>query len=155
MQYMAYDKAFEWKFVGALIKYLGSFPVKHPIDTSTSFVKRSLVALRDGAGLIIFPEGAREFADGELMEFKTGAAHLAQRAGVQILPVSIIGGERIWPQKQKYPNLFRPLTLIFHPPMTIDERQDLSKATARIKAVIESGIITNKALTASTDQVAD
>lgn len=139
MQYLAYDKAFQWKFVGALISYLGSFPVKHPIDTSTGFVKRALRALRDGSGLIIFPEGAREFADGRMFEFKTGVVHLAERSGVPILPVSIIGGERIWPQKQKYPRLFRRVTLRFHPTMIIEKGSDIDAATERLKELISKG----------------
>lgn len=138
MQYMAYAKAFEWKFVGALIRYLGSFPVKHPIDTSTGFVKRALRALRDGSGLIIFPEGAREFADGKMFPFKTGVVHLAERAGVPILPVTIIGGERIWPQLQRYPKIFRRVTISFHPTIAIHKGDDIDKMTERLRQVIAS-----------------
>jgi 1-acyl-sn-glycerol-3-phosphate acyltransferase len=140
MQYLAYHKAFDWRFIGPLMRYLGAFPVKHPVDTSTTFVKRALRALRDGAGLIIFPEGAREFADGKMFEFKTGVIHIAERAGVPILPVTISGGERIWPQKQKYPNLFRRVTIRFHPPMSIENGENIDEATERLRKTIESGI---------------
>lgn len=140
MQYLAYDKAFEWKFVGWLIRTLGAFPVKHPVDTSTTFVKRALRSLRDGAGLIIFPEGAREFSDGEMFEFKNGICHIAERAGVPILPVTIIGGNRIWPQGQKYPDLFRRVTIRFHEPISIEKGEDIDAATERLRRIIASGL---------------
>lgn len=143
MQYLAYDKAFEWKFIGWLIRNLGAFPVKHPIDTSTTFVKRAIRSLRDGAGLIIFPEGAREFADGKMFDFKNGVCHLAERAGVPILPVTITGGERIWPQKQKYPTLFRRVTISFHKPMIIEKGSDIQAATNKLRQIIASGLVEN------------
>jgi 1-acyl-sn-glycerol-3-phosphate acyltransferase len=78
-------------------------------------MKESLKTLRDGAVLVVFPEGAREFADGEFLEFKTGAVKIAAQAKVPVLPVTISGGNRIWPQKQKYPALFRRVTIKYHP----------------------------------------
>ena len=40
--------------------------------------------------VMIFPEGTRS-RDGELQEFKTGAARIAIQAGVPILPIAVIG----------------------------------------------------------------
>ncbi|HMT08464.1 MAG TPA: lysophospholipid acyltransferase family protein [Pyrinomonadaceae bacterium] len=140
MQYLSYDKAFEWRFIGSFMRFIGAFPVKHPIDTSTSFMKKALRSLRDGAGLIIFPEGAREFADGKMFEFKNGIVHIAERSGVPILPVTIIGGNRIWPQLQKYPGLFRRVTIRFHPPIAIEKGEDVDEATERLRQTIASGL---------------
>lgn len=135
-RFMAYDKAFEWRFVGRLITYLGSFPVKHPVDTSKRFLVESLRSLRDGATLIVFPEGAREFADGEIFEFKSGAMRIAMKAGVPVLPVTIRGGNRIWPQGQKYPNLFRRVEVIYHPLLMVDETLDSDAWNERLKEII-------------------
>lgn len=133
---MAYDKAFEWRFVGPLIRYLGSFPVKHPIDTSKRLFKESLRSLKDGATLLIFPEGAREFADGKMFEFKSGAMHIAIRAGVPVLPVTIRGGNRIWPQGKKYPRLFRRVEIVYHPILNVDDTQEAEIWTERLQQII-------------------
>lgn len=135
-RFMAYDKAFEWRFVGPLIRYLGSFPVKHPIDTSKRLLKESLRSLKDGATLLIFPEGAREFADGKMFEFKSGAMHIAIRAGVPVLPVTIRGGNRIWPQGKKYPRLFRRVELVYHPILNVDDKEEAEIWTERLQQII-------------------
>ncbi len=59
--------------------------------------------LGEGRPIIIFPEGRRSL-DGEMVEFKPGAAMLAVRNGVPIVPVCIEGAHevmpvgRVWPQ---------------------------------------------------------
>src|SRR5215203_4193389 len=56
MRFMAYDKAFEWRIVGPLIEYLGSFPVSMEVGGTLKAMKHALRALRDGAALTVFPE---------------------------------------------------------------------------------------------------
>ncbi len=119
VRYLAIEKAFHWPVIGSVIKYLGAFPVKQTDGLSVSTIKVALRSLREGAAVIIFPEGEREFADGKLLPFKQGAARLAVQAGVGILPVTVSGGDRIWPQGQKYPNLFRRAVITYHPMIEI------------------------------------
>jgi len=124
LRYMAWDEAFEWRLIGRLIRYLGAFPVKHRKGITKSAVVESIRSLRDGAALVIFPEGEREFADGKMLEFKTGAVHIALNSGVPILPVSVRGGNRIWPQRRKYPRLFRRVEIVYHPLMHLPEKPE-------------------------------
>ncbi len=70
--------------------------------------------LRDGAALIIFPEAEREFSDGKMMPFKSGAVRLAMDAEVPILPVTIIGGNKVWAQDLRIPR-FGKVEIIYHP----------------------------------------
>lgn len=119
VRYLAIEKAFHWPVIGAVIKFLGAFPVKQTDGLSVSTIKVALRSLREGAAVIIFPEGEREFADGKLLPFKQGAARLAVQAGVGILPVTISGGDRIWPQGQKYPKIFRRAVITYHPTIEI------------------------------------
>lgn len=135
-RFMAIDKAFDWPCVGSLIKYLGSFPVKHPVDTSRNVIKESLRSLTEGASLVVFPEGARELENGEMFEFKSGAIRVAMKAGVPILPVSIRGGNKIWPQGRKYPRLFRRVEITYHAMITLDETKNADEWTAYLKEVI-------------------
>ncbi|MEP6904028.1 MAG: lysophospholipid acyltransferase family protein, partial [Actinomycetota bacterium] len=103
-RFMAWDKAFDWFFVGWMIRYLGSFPVDTKRGTTKSVLRESLTALKEGATLLIFPEGARTFPDGKLLEFKTGAIRIAMEAGVPVLPVTVRGANRVWSQTMKYPH---------------------------------------------------
>lgn len=138
-RFMAVDSAFGWPFVGRLIAYLGSFPVTDEPGGATRALKEALRTLRDGAILTVFPEGAREYADGKLLEFKTGAARIAQHARVPILPVSIAGAERIWPRGQKYPRLFRRVTITYHPLFDVSRaRMDNDSLTEALKEIIRS-----------------
>ncbi len=141
-RFMAWDKAFDWFLVGWLIKYLGSFPVDTRRGTTKSVLRESLGALRDGATLLIFPEGARSFPDGKLQEFKTGAVRIALEAGVPILPVTVKGANRVWSQTMKRPK-FRKVEIFYHPLFHIpkpaeneDYRRHLEKITAQIAEII-------------------
>ncbi len=135
-RFMAFDKAFEWPIVGSLIRQLGAFPVKHPIDNSPRVFKETLRSLKDGYSIVVFPEGAREFADGAFFDFKTGAAVIAQRAGVPILPVTISGANRVWPQGRKWPSLFRRVTIIYHSPLHLNDSKSAEEWTALLRAII-------------------
>jgi len=69
-----------------------------PIDR-TSVSRRSLHDLEalidDDWSVIIFPEGGRT-PDGWGREFKAGAAYLATKAGVPVVPVHLHGTRRVW-----------------------------------------------------------
>jgi len=141
-RFMAWDKAFDWFLIGWLIKYLGSFPVDTKRGTTKSVLHESLSALRDGATLLIFPEGARSFPDGRLLPFKTGAIRIALEADVPILPVTVRGANRVWSQTMKYPQ-FKKVEIFYHPLFEVpkpaegvDPREHLEKVTAQIAAII-------------------
>ena len=144
-RFMAWDKAFEWFFVGWLIKYLGSFPVDTSRGTTKNVLRESYKALRDGATLVIFPEGARTFPDGELLEFKTGAIRIAMEAGVPVLPVTVRGANRVWSQTMTRPHFYRRVEIFYHPLFEVpkpagkeDLREQLEEVTARLAEIIAS-----------------
>ncbi len=53
--------------------------------------------IRDGASVLIFPEGTRS-VDGRLQEFKKGGFNLAFRSGCEIVPIAISDSYRIVPK---------------------------------------------------------
>lgn len=53
--------------------------------------------IRNGASVLIFPEGSRS-KDGRVQSFKKGGFHLALKSGCDIVPVSIIGSRDIVPK---------------------------------------------------------
>jgi long-chain acyl-CoA synthetase len=72
-----------------------------PIDPDLQLLnamRAGVVGLRAGKILNIYPEGQRSF-DGQLHEFKKGAAILATELKLPIVPVALDGTYRIWPRK--------------------------------------------------------
>jgi 1-acyl-sn-glycerol-3-phosphate acyltransferase len=72
-----------------------------PIDPDAELLRAMRAAatgLRAGKILNIYPEGQRSF-DGQLHDFKKGAAILATELALPIVPVALDGAFRIWPRK--------------------------------------------------------
>jgi 1-acyl-sn-glycerol-3-phosphate acyltransferase len=78
---------FRWPLYGWIIRRLGHIPLERerPFRAMSSLAA-AIKTLQNGASLLIFPEGSRT-RDGKLLPFKRGAFHLAQTAGVDIVPV--------------------------------------------------------------------
>jgi 1-acyl-sn-glycerol-3-phosphate acyltransferase len=141
LRFMAWDKAYNRKIIGRLMKFFGAFPVNPERGGKESY-KKSIEVLREGGTLVIFPEGSREFADGKMLPFKTGAARIAIEAGVPILPVTIRGANRVWSQEMKYPKFFRKIEIIYHPIVQTNlyevnnQRNYADKLTAELAQII-------------------
>ena len=87
MAYMAKASLFKVPVVGWVIKAFKAFPVKAGGDIAA--IKTAIAILKDNRNLVIFPEGRRVRTPGTLGEGKQGAAMIAAKAGVGILPVGI------------------------------------------------------------------
>ena len=85
---------FESNFMQSLAAFLNTVPVD-PDTQLLKAMKASAVGLRHGKILVIFPEGARAF-DGDIHEFKKGAAILAVELDVPIVPVALDGFYKVW-----------------------------------------------------------
>jgi len=59
---------------------------------------KAVDTLKNGKSIHIFPEGTRS-QTGEILPFKRGAFIIAQKAGVPVLPVTIVGSHLITPKK--------------------------------------------------------
>lgn len=90
--------------LGFLLKKFGVFGVDRG-KSDVGAIKEAIRILRGGDKLLMFPEGTR-FKDGETQGAKTGAAMLALRTGVPVVP--------IWmPAKKRW---FRPTPVVFGEP---------------------------------------
>lgn len=144
LRYLAWDEAFNWPVAGRLMEWFGAWPLQLEGKDSTP-IRRSLHWLRDGGGLMIFPEGGRGLPDGTLAKFKMGAVRIALEAGVPILPVTIRGAHRVWPKGQLLPRP-APVEIIYHPlhkatlQMGEDARQCARREINHLTAVIESAL---------------
>jgi len=66
-------------------------------DRSIRNLDRAAERVRQGVNVIIFPEGTRSDS-GAIGPLKSGGFHLALRAGVPVVPVSVSGSRRITPK---------------------------------------------------------
>ncbi|HEY0427127.1 MAG TPA: lysophospholipid acyltransferase family protein [Pyrinomonadaceae bacterium] len=136
-RYLAWDEAFNWFAIGKIIRYLGAFPVRTiGRGGKLNAMKKALKYLREGATLIIFPEGEREFTDGKFLPFKPGAVRIAMEAGVPVMPVTIRGGNKVWAQGMKYPRLGK-VEIIFHPPFEIPKTGKKADLDAHVEKINE------------------
>lgn len=112
-RYLAWSAAFNWPIVGRCLTWFGAWPLALE-GSDPSAIRRSLKWLREGGVVVIFPEGGRSTATGSLERFKAGAVRLALEAQVPILPVTIKGGNRVWPRGWRLPRLGK-VEVIYHP----------------------------------------
>lgn len=120
LRFLAWDAAFKWPVIGPLVRWLGSLPVNTATGRNPDSLRKAVEFLESGSGLMVFPEGAREFEDGIPLDFKPGAVALAAEARVPILPVTISGGNRVWPREWRWPKRGK-VTVRFHPLLEIPE----------------------------------
>lgn len=143
-RFLAWDKVFDWPVAGTLMRLLGAWPLQVQKGDRRA-IRLSLQWLRGGGALVIFPEGARSFSDGKMQEFKVGAARLALEAGVPILPITIRGGNRVWPRDRRYPRLGR-IEIIYHPLHYLtplpgeDTRQTARRETDKLYEIIDAAL---------------
>lgn len=85
---------FQSRFMGWVAKMLQVVPVD-PDTQLMKAMKAGAIGLKNGKILNIYPEGERAY-DGELHEFKKGAAILATELELPIVPVAIDGLYKVW-----------------------------------------------------------
>jgi 1-acyl-sn-glycerol-3-phosphate acyltransferase len=144
IRYLAWSDAFRWPIVGRGLIWLGAWPITLE-GSDPSAIRRSLQWLRDGGAVVIFPEGGRSTASGALERFKAGAVRLALEANVPILPVTIKGGNRVWPRGWRLPRCNKVM-ITYHPlqypqqPADEETRAFARRESERLAKLIESAL---------------
>jgi 1-acyl-sn-glycerol-3-phosphate acyltransferase len=121
LRYMTWDRLTRLPLLGSLIQAYGAFPVNVEKGDLAAF-RCSLEQLRQGGGLMIFPEGSRT-RTGRLMPFKPGVIRLALETDAPILPVTIIGGYRAFAPHYLFPRPFK-VKIIYHDPIRVAAPED-------------------------------
>jgi long-chain acyl-CoA synthetase len=104
MPYRTFRKTFflgySMFFNSGIMKLVARLTNIVPVDPDAHLLramKAGAAGLRSGLILCIFPEGGRSF-DGELQEFKKGAAILSRELSVPIIPAALQGTHQVWPR---------------------------------------------------------
>jgi len=85
----------------ALIRGLDAVPIDRDAPSLVA-MKTVIAKLRDGAALVVYPEGTRT-TDGHPGTMKGGFGLIAKRAGVPIVPAAIVGAWECWPRQRPFP----------------------------------------------------
>ena len=137
VRFMAKKSIWSNPVAGPLMTGMKHIPVDRSAGTESFAV--ALRALRRGEVVGVVPAAtiSRSF---ELKEFKSGAARLAQEAGVPLLPVTIWGSQRVWTKghpKRMGRHGF-PLLISVGAPIPVAPGEDVTEATVRLKAAMQA-----------------
>jgi 1-acyl-sn-glycerol-3-phosphate acyltransferase len=126
------------------LEAVDTIPIR-PNSADVEALKRAVEMLKAGQSVLIFPEGTRS-RNGSLLRARKGAALIARRAGVPIVPVALTGTEKFLPindesmgtEQPHHARIdvrigqpFRVADLVIDPVEGEDERQLLADAMMR------------------------
>lgn len=116
--------------------FFNSYPIDRTPKTKRGKKHRPGMTARllaNGIPIMIFPEGTRS-RTGEIKKFNPGAAHLAQKAGIPVLPVALVGCHDAMPVGLNFPKAGRPqVRVLIGKPMRCLPGEDVKSFSARIE----------------------
>jgi 1-acyl-sn-glycerol-3-phosphate acyltransferase len=151
MFFMAKDSLWKVSLLGRFLIAMGGFPVHRQSADRTS-LQRAEEILARGEVLILFPEGTRQEGP-EVAELLEGAAFLASRTGVPIMPVGIANSDRAMPKGAKMP---RPIKVTVYAGALLQpaplgptgriSRKAIAASTEELRTALQTAYDTSKAL---------
>lgn len=137
VRFMAKKEIFDHPVAGPIMRSLKHIPVDRT-DGSKSF--EHAVRLLENDELVgIFPEStiSRSF---EVKNLKSGAIRMAQRTGKPILPVLIVGSQRVWTKghPKRLGRTNTPIHMLVLPPW--HPEGDPAEATEKLHQIMDEGV---------------
>jgi len=126
---------FEIGWLGYLLRKFNSIPVQRENDIKA--IKQSLKILRQGGVLGIFPEGGIDRQKNNL-PVRAGAAYLATKVGIPIVPIRIKGADKALPRGAKFIRSLNKIEVEIKKPIYCSRQTHKDKEI--IKRVVESYI---------------
>ena len=135
---VAKEELFRYLFMGWHLGRSGQVPIA--LDNKLSSMRsllRAVPGLKGGMPLMVFPEGGRS-PDGKILPFMAGAAYVAIKAEVDIIPMAIIGTFEVLPMNSFH---IRPgkIELVVGDPIPTAgcTTHDAEKLTEQVKSAVE------------------
>lgn len=114
IRFMGKAPLFRVPVVGMLFRALGGFPVERD-GSDRGPLRDSLAILAAGEPLAVYPEGSRQHGR-VIQPLQPGAAYLAVKAQVPLVPVAIAGSEEPFrARKRPWPRFERGVVLVGDP----------------------------------------
>jgi len=126
---------FEIGWLGYLLRKANSIPVQRENDIKA--IKQSLKILRQGGVLGIFPEGGIDRQKNNL-PVRAGAAYLATKVGIPIVPIRIKGADKALPRGAKFIRSLSKIEVEIKKPIYCSRQTHKDKEI--IKRIVESYI---------------
>lgn len=123
-------------FTRVLFSALGALPIQRQTHRAAqAALDTAMTVLDAGDGFGIYPEGTRT-RDGRLARGKTGVAWLALTADCPVVPVGVVGTDRVQPVGARYwrPHRFR---VTFGTPLTFPEHRAKAGSNRSRRAVTD------------------
>lgn len=107
---------FRYPFVGWHLTRSGQVPIdQSSMRSQVSGLMKGVATLKSGMPILIFPDGSRS-SDGHVRQFMAGAAYMAIKAQVPLVPLALVGTYELLPM-HTYHLTPRPLLLIACEPL--------------------------------------
>jgi len=126
---------FKIGWLGYMLRKFNSIPVQRENDIKA--IKQSLEILKQGGVLGIFPEGGIDRQKNNL-PVRAGAAYLAAKIGVPIVPIRIKGADKALPRGAKFIRSLNKIEVEIKKPIFCSRQTNRNKEI--IKRVVESYI---------------
>jgi len=135
---LARKSLWAWPFIGWFLQRSGQMPIDSENSNATlASLGGAVKALRAGMPLFVFPEGGRT-VEGRLQPFLSGAAYLAIRSQVPLIPMAIAGAYDLLPI---HTYQFYPSKLTLHVGEPIETKgmsvRQIDELTERLRAAIQ------------------
>jgi 1-acyl-sn-glycerol-3-phosphate acyltransferase len=125
------------RLTAAMFREFGHVPVERSDPrAAASTLDTGAELLAEGRALGIFPEGTRS-PDGRLHKFRTGVARLALRTGAPVIPVALIGTDRVLVQGDRWWHRV-PVQVRYGEPLDFSGRAEQERSARVLREVTES-----------------
>jgi 1-acyl-sn-glycerol-3-phosphate acyltransferase len=137
-RFLAKKGLFQIPLVGTHLARAGhiAVPREDPRAAVKIMTQAAQIIRERGTSLLVFPEGGRSH-DGELQDFKEGAAYIAIKAGVPLVPIALKGTREVLPFGSGKV-LAGPVTMRIGPPLPTEnlKMHDRDRVTQELRGQI-------------------
>lgn len=110
---------------------IGAIPVKRGAgQAALDALDQQRVLLDQGSAVALYPEGTRSL-DGRLYKGRTGVAFLALQTGAPVVPVGLVGTDKVMPVGAKRPSFRHRVTVKFGEPLHLGHHGSADSGRAR------------------------
>ncbi|MGO9211945.1 MAG: lysophospholipid acyltransferase family protein [Terriglobales bacterium] len=135
---MAKEELFRYPFLGWHLRRSGQVSIEREnAIASMRSLNRAAAILKGGQPLVVFPEGGRS-PTGQVKPFLPGVFYVAIKAGVDVVPMALVGSYELLPMNTFHVKP-RPLELLVGEPVSPAGYgpRDMDKLSARVQKAVE------------------
>ena len=138
-RWMAKRSLFSIPLFGAAMARAGYLPVdREESSKAPGLLKQAARRIKEGVAVVIFPEGTRNLTGRRLGPFKKGGLFLARLSGRPVIPVALVGSNKVLPAGSLKPRPARVRILIGKP---LEPEKDLDQAAEKLRRAMTDLLI--------------